>query len=95
MPPDSEPGGRALAALRVAELEPNPDGTSRIRIDWSELGPSDGFEPGGSDDIALAAGGSMVVPRRCMSMEELTAYCRARLVSFKVPAVIHYVTDDE
>jgi acyl-CoA synthetase (AMP-forming)/AMP-acid ligase II len=41
MPPDSEPGGGALAALRVAELEPNPDGTSRIRIDASELGPSD------------------------------------------------------
>jgi acyl-CoA synthetase (AMP-forming)/AMP-acid ligase II len=28
-------------------------------------------------------------------MEELTAHCRARLASFKVPAVIHYVTDDE
>jgi acyl-CoA synthetase (AMP-forming)/AMP-acid ligase II len=44
---------RAAAALRVAELEPNPGGTSRIRIDGSELRPRNAFEPGGPDDIAL------------------------------------------
>jgi acyl-CoA synthetase (AMP-forming)/AMP-acid ligase II len=44
---------RAAAALRIVELEPNPGGIGRLRIDGSELAPGGGFEPGGPDDIAL------------------------------------------
>lgn len=90
MPPDSEPAGEALAALRVAELEPNPDGTSRIRIDWSELGPSDGFEPGGSDDIALLlhTSGTTSGPKQVPLRQRNLAYsARAR----DAPATLRFV----
>ena len=44
---------RAGSSLRIAELEPVPSGTSRIRLDGSEVSPSDRFESASPDDIAL------------------------------------------